>query len=375
MGPKPKKDLTRKDPRAERNPAKVAVESVTEPETQPEILTEEWQKATAEKAQNRGWIYLDELAYLLAHDVGYDALIPELWSRYQLNLRGPKNPDVKTVQNRVGIWIQLLDRWAFGRVGGVPRKTLEPYSRLEDIRYIDLYRYDRVNGKLVGVRNRTDASINYLVTLEDLREYLTNRVRIPIPQALYPEKKGEKEHELAQLPQEIPPPEPSHAPVLQAKTPMPFPSPEASWKDITMTGREDYTKIHIKNNSNGTSGVFSYEQLGMIDKKTKKYNTDWMLLYGIIANSGETPAGYRSDEIKRNKASRLNKCLRNAFGIRESVWVNKKDMKRDALKRSCYIAKFQTRKGSAFQPSCDTPNEYEEIFQDAQQKSSYQSLD
>jgi len=91
----------------------------------------------------------------------------------------------------------------------VPRTDLEDYSKLEPIPYMRLSRYDTVNGRLVRIKNRVHASINYIARLEDLREYLSRHVGIPMPKALYPEKAEQEEKGLAQLPQEILSPEPS----------------------------------------------------------------------------------------------------------------------------------------------------------------------
>lgn len=176
---------------------------------QPTILTAEWQDATAEKSRKRGWIYLDELPFLLAGDRAYDDLMPKLWTRYQLHLRGSKIPPYDTPGNRIEVWTKLFDRWAFGRVGRVPRTDSEWYSKLEAIPYIPLYRYDAKNGRLIEVEDRSDGSILYIVTLEDLRKYLTKIVEIPLPQALYPENESEEEEGPNQLPYEIPTPEPS----------------------------------------------------------------------------------------------------------------------------------------------------------------------
>jgi hypothetical protein len=196
------KDRTRNDQEPTKNS-----EEPASPETPPEILTKEWQEATAAKSRHRGWIYLDELPFLLADDPNYDDLIPELWTRYQLDLRGPKTPGYDTPGKRIEIWTKLLGRWAFGRVGADQRTETEGYTKLEDIPYIDLHHYDVINGKLERVRDRSGIhGVNYIVKLKDLRKYLIEYLEIPIPEALYPEEQVEREEERPRFPQEISPP-------------------------------------------------------------------------------------------------------------------------------------------------------------------------
>ena len=190
----------------------------------------------------------------------------------------------------------------------------------------------------------------------------------------FSKNKNNADKDLPQLLPQPPKPEPSSAPVLQMKTPMPFPCPEASWKDITITGREDHGMIYIKNARNGTSGIFSYVQLGMVNKKSKTPNATWYFLYGLIKNNGETVLNSKDNVGARNKASQLEKALKSAFGIKESIWVGKRDKKKNEIKRRSYILKIQTRKGEAFK-SPDASDEIEVEFQKAQQKIPYRSLD
>jgi len=54
VGVKAKKDKSQRGSKLRKGPSKLMINGVTEPGPQPTILTEEWQKATAEKARNRG---------------------------------------------------------------------------------------------------------------------------------------------------------------------------------------------------------------------------------------------------------------------------------------------------------------------------------
>jgi hypothetical protein len=104
---------------------------------------------------------------------------------------------------------------------------------LEGIPYINLHRYDAVNGRSIEVKDRSPVhGVNYLVTLEDLQKYLIEYVEMPIPEALYPEKETKREAEIVTSPQETSLPESSPATLLRGKAPMPFPVLylDTSWK-------------------------------------------------------------------------------------------------------------------------------------------------
>lgn len=149
-----------------------------------EVLTEKWQREIAMDAKRTGHIALEHLVYILAADKQYMKILPELWMKYQCDLRGPKVPKVATARERIGLWFGLLERWGHGRVGGVPRKNDDSDALLKDISYLRLYRYNKVKGEL-ELYNRLIDHSDLKVKLKDLKEYFMKTICIPLPSNLF----------------------------------------------------------------------------------------------------------------------------------------------------------------------------------------------
>lgn len=155
----------------------------------PKVLTEEWLKTTAEDAIAYGYIALDHLSCIMAEEADYTFALPKLWEKYQSDLRGAKEPEVTTERDRVGPWINLFYRWAFGMVQGVR-------EGLESIPLLPIYRYNKDTGKLEERdSNRTDGTH---VKLDELAEYLAETIGMWLPPRLFPNHKD-------RIPRERPP--------------------------------------------------------------------------------------------------------------------------------------------------------------------------
>lgn len=87
-----------------------------------------------------------------------------LWDEYESGKRKVKMPKIKTASNRAGVWLKLFERWTNRNVIGYPK-----------LRHIELL---PVN---------VDDEIEY-IKLEDLRDYFTRYLEIPLPALLFPPK-------------------------------------------------------------------------------------------------------------------------------------------------------------------------------------------
>jgi hypothetical protein len=147
---------------------------------EPTILKDSWQEGIAEDARASGFIALDHLGFILAKDEQYIENIPYLWEHYELNKRGPAEPDISTPKARVGVWIDILYRWAFGTVAGST-------AGLKVMRRMEVHSVNEKAGKL---EEYIPGDIAY-VTLEEIEEYFTKVVEIPLPRLLFlPKKEG-----------------------------------------------------------------------------------------------------------------------------------------------------------------------------------------
>ncbi len=66
-----------------------------------------------------GFVSDVELCQILGHDRQYDEILPQLWLRYQLDIRGPKCPKIESIEDQIGTWFFLLTRLTTGTVAGI----------------------------------------------------------------------------------------------------------------------------------------------------------------------------------------------------------------------------------------------------------------
>jgi hypothetical protein len=118
-----------------------------------------------------------------------------------------------------------------------------------------------------------------------------------------------------------------------------FPFPDAKWEDFIIFGLNE-GKVKIKNLKNNKEDIFSYVELDMVDKRTKKPNRVWYFQNQLIVNDG--CLSYDYDEIDHEKtkhwAARYNKQIKKLFHIDESVYRG------HAKKENGYRLRIQTRK-------------------------------
>jgi hypothetical protein len=132
-----------------------------------------------EDTRRNKYIALGLLPFVMAEDEQYSKdLLLELWKKYQCDRRGPKEPLTETYEDRVGTWHHLFERLAFGRVQGVPIKKSSPL-------YLPLYYFNDKEGALEKY-DRTKNPGDPQVKLDDLKEYLTETIEIPLPGRLFP---------------------------------------------------------------------------------------------------------------------------------------------------------------------------------------------
>jgi len=147
------------------------------PETS-KVLTEKWQREIAADARTTGHIVLEHLIYILAADKQYIQTLPGLWAKYQCGLRGPKVLKVATARERIGPWLALLERWGHGRVGAVK-------GGLRPMPYMVLNSLDKEEGSYQRYDGSKLCQGPEYVKLEELKEYLNEAIKIPLPALLY----------------------------------------------------------------------------------------------------------------------------------------------------------------------------------------------
>jgi hypothetical protein len=119
----------------------------------------------------------------------YSECLPKLWSRYQCDLRGPKEVPSGTFGERVSAWVDLLNRWVGLGLKGISRD-------LKAIKCLDTYEYDSGLGRFQNAHSRTIQGPIY-IKLEDLRDYLESirkelDLDFPLPHLLFPNPPIEK---------------------------------------------------------------------------------------------------------------------------------------------------------------------------------------
>lgn len=122
-----------------------------------------------------GFINEVELCHVLGADSQYKKFLPDLWQRYQLDLRGPKNPKTASATARIGAWSHLLTRLTKGLVAGIS-------DGLKPVPYLQVYRFNQKAGRF---EKDPDQGGGY-IKLNELKEYFSEYLEIPVPLKLFP---------------------------------------------------------------------------------------------------------------------------------------------------------------------------------------------
>ena len=135
----------------------------------------------ADDAKSYGYIALDELVLVMANEEKYNDLIPGLWTKYQCDKRDSKKPKIHTFKEKFFVWEKLLYRWAYGRVAGTTGGIEEKPP------YIPLHSFNKTQGGLEKYNRGAEKSGVAQVKLNDLEKYFTKKIKIPLPDLLFPE--------------------------------------------------------------------------------------------------------------------------------------------------------------------------------------------
>lgn len=253
-----------------------------------------------------GFIALDHLLVVLAKDESYGEFLPKLWTKYQCDLRDPKEPDTATVGDRVQAWHNLLYRWAFGIVEG-------DSSGVNPVPHLPTHYFDQETGDLKKYNLRFISSCGHVpvVKLDDLRRYFTKTIGIPLPTRLFPVQGYENSISTKLSPNKS----------IPEKT-LPFSPCESGtkWENIKITLIDNDT---IRIETPKRNGLFSYHELGMSDKRDGSKPTQiWLLLKLFAKFTGRIDSKTDKYDPKRpDIAKRLNKHLKDLFGIKESIYM------------------------------------------------------
>jgi hypothetical protein len=151
----------------------------------PTILKNEWVDEVACQSIKHGYVALDDLVYVLAKEKLYTDVLPELWKKYECDLRGSRTPKVASARDRIGTWKTLLYRWAFRTVAGVRSKfriSIPP---------LPVYSYEEVTGNLKDY-DMEKMNGPCFITLNDLKSYFEKTIGLPLPSRLFPHKEAKE---------------------------------------------------------------------------------------------------------------------------------------------------------------------------------------
>jgi hypothetical protein len=140
----------------------------------------------ADESIRHGYIALDHLVYVLAKETLYTDVLPELWKKYECDLRNPRTPKVARARDRIGTWKALLYRWAFRTVAGVRSEFKISAPPLP------LHGYDKETGDLIDYDMQKMDGPSF-VRLDDLKSYFEKTIGLPLPSRLFHHKQPNKQ--------------------------------------------------------------------------------------------------------------------------------------------------------------------------------------
>ena len=221
-------------------------------------------------ARANGFIDEIQLAEFLAADPQYRAILPKLWKKFELDLRGPEEPDPSTYEKRVPIWHQLLLRWTTGTVQGAKART--------EIRLLD---------------TRKPGSIK----LQALKEFLNNRgIPLPVylfqPEAIPPKKRTSKYF--------------NHVSPINTRA-------GTKWDDVEITFINDEEILIQYYGDRAGHADRKYNNAGFEDKRNGKPIKTWWVLHKAAGIKGEIPVDFINKSILEKDVEKLNKKLSDLF--------------------------------------------------------------
>lgn len=129
------------------------------------------------EARLNGFLILDQLISILASDEIYQDYLPKLWERFRVDIRKEFPDDITSPLKRRGVWYALLERWTNGTVSAVVA-GLNPIRSLPG-------GYLNQKGEVVRIDKGFADNKNYFM-LNDLADYFTGYLEIPLPALLFP---------------------------------------------------------------------------------------------------------------------------------------------------------------------------------------------
>ncbi len=310
-----------------------------------EVLKDEWLDRTAKRAILNKAVTLWDLIFILAEDESYNKVLPKLWDALDLGsekaLSGIKNSSfviprveykdwklenfhtastevqVTTAEQRTCAWFYVLIRMA---------KTYFAWQlllRLPSIPTLPVYFTPK--GGLREPPPESPEEWEWLresgfIKLDDLVSYFHEieeayGIKIPVPVRLFPDKKLKDKGKTARK---------TNQNVFPCE-------PGTKWEDIKFTLIANDT---IKIKAPQGEGKFTYQELGMKDKRNGKPKMIWGLIVLFAKNQGVIT----NDDLKKftkirqaqttkntnmtfsDHTKQLNKHLKDLFGINESIF-------------------------------------------------------